>query len=201
MVDDAPDFPNALRKFRMWMRSQGIDTDNKRYAFVTDGPWDIAKFFQADCIRYGEKMPHDFRIFINLRRAYVNRYCKDKDGITKPEMPQPTIMNMLKGLKLEFEGREHCGLDDAINAAHIVIKMLEDHTELRINEKLVLGTKLRRWQREVFHYDSTNEGNDKRPNWTKKLPYKIIKIDRNQFLGERFTGCETCAESDEDSDE
>lgn len=40
---------------------------------------------------------------------------------------------MLSELGMTFEGREHCGLDDSKNIARIVIRMLEDRSELRVN--------------------------------------------------------------------
>lgn len=39
---------------------------------------------------------------------------------------------MLTFFNMEFEGRQHSGLDDSKNIARIVIKMLEDRCELRV---------------------------------------------------------------------
>lgn len=47
-------------------------------------------------------------------------------------MQKINLSGMLTFLNMEFEGREHSGLDDSKNIARIVIKMLEDKSELRV---------------------------------------------------------------------
>lgn len=42
------------------------------------------------------------------------------------------LNSMLKRFGLNFEGREHSGLDDSKNIARVVIKMLNDHVALRV---------------------------------------------------------------------
>ena len=39
-------------------------------------------------------------------------------------------------MNLEFEGNPHCGLDDASNIARVVIRLLKDGANFRVNEKL-----------------------------------------------------------------
>ena len=46
---------------------------------------------------------------------------------------KPAIELMLQRVGIQFEGTKHCGLDDSINIAKIVIRMLEDNVELRVN--------------------------------------------------------------------
>lgn len=45
---------------------------------------------------------------------------------------------MLETLGLEFEGRPHCGLDDAHNIARILLVLMNEHAPLHINERLTL---------------------------------------------------------------
>lgn len=50
---------------------------------------------------------------------------------------------MLQHLKITFEGRPHCGLDDARNIARLVICMISDGASLRVNEQIDLSVKPR----------------------------------------------------------
>lgn len=45
---------------------------------------------------------------------------------------------MLETLGLDFEGRPHCGLDDAHNIARILLVLMDEHAPLHINERLTL---------------------------------------------------------------
>ena len=46
---------------------------------------------------------------------------------------------MLSNVGLEFEGRLHCGMDDARNLARILIRLMEDGAKPQMNEKLING--------------------------------------------------------------
>lgn len=46
------------------------------------------------------------------------------------------IEKMLHYLGLEFEGQQHCGLDDARNISKILMKLLTDGCELKLNERI-----------------------------------------------------------------
>lgn len=57
-------------------------------------------------------------------------------------MQKGTLQDMLINLGLPFEGRLHCGMDDARNIARILQKMAQDGCEIKFNEYLnVLKTK------------------------------------------------------------
>lgn len=47
---------------------------------------------------------------------------------------------MLDHLGLEFEGRPHCGLDDAKNIGRIVLRMIEDGISIEPNERIHLNS-------------------------------------------------------------
>ena len=55
------------------------------------------------------------------------------------QLKQPKIMDMLANVGLEFEGRLHCGMDDARNLARILIRLMEDGAKPQMNEKLING--------------------------------------------------------------
>lgn len=255
-VDKAPTFPIALQLFRGWMAKHGLDGRRnmgkaRRFCYITDGPWDIGKFFQMECFRSNQSIPHDFRCFMNIRRSFVNFYTMQSqppryhcdgnsvhvvEGTTTKEklFPNGISLNiMLKHLNIQFTGREHCGMDDTLNIAFIVIKLLEEGAELRVNEKLVRGKDLKDWQKLVFNEktkapscvastSSSIENDDKKeknpknilkmPNeedksngnekifvwkkWWDEMPYKLVRITRYEFLGDRHLECESCDEGD-----
>ncbi|PSN54787.1 hypothetical protein C0J52_02011 [Blattella germanica] len=43
---------------------------------------------------------------------------------------------MLEHLALEFEGRPHCGLDDANNIARVLLRMINDGAGMQVNERI-----------------------------------------------------------------
>lgn len=49
---------------------------------------------------------------------------------------------MLEKLGMEFVGHPHCGLDDATNIAHLLIRMIKDGASVDINERIQLRYKL-----------------------------------------------------------
>jgi 3'-5' exoribonuclease 1 len=107
MVDKAPKFPDALEEFRTWMAKHGLDgkgTGNaKKFCYVTDGPWDIGKFLQMQCKKSRIAIPHDFRPFLNIRRAFVNFYCHSRRGHeNQKKLTNIELKTMLAYLGMEF---------------------------------------------------------------------------------------------------
>jgi len=47
---------------------------------------------------------------------------------------------MLGVLGLKFEGRPHCGIDDASNIAKVLLNLIDDFAVLDVNEQLDLRT-------------------------------------------------------------
>lgn len=43
---------------------------------------------------------------------------------------------MLSHLGMQFEGRPHCGLDDARNIANVLIRMMTDGATVQANERI-----------------------------------------------------------------
>jgi inhibitor of KinA sporulation pathway (predicted exonuclease) len=43
---------------------------------------------------------------------------------------------MLEHLELDFEGRPHCGLDDARNIARVLLQMIRDGASIQVNERI-----------------------------------------------------------------
>ena len=62
----------------------------------------------------------------------------DRNGRKKPRsMRRANLLAMLRHHKLQFEGRLHCGADDARNLARVALALLEaDEDPLRVNDAL-----------------------------------------------------------------
>jgi len=52
---------------------------------------------------------------------------------------------MLDRMDLAFQGSPHCGLDDSINIARVVNRLLNDGCEFRVNEKICEPVDNHRW--------------------------------------------------------
>ncbi|VDM58266.1 unnamed protein product [Angiostrongylus costaricensis] len=179
-VDSAPVFKDVYRLFREWMATHNLGDSGCRFAFVTDGPHDLWKFFQFQCILSNfEVIPHDCRFFINIKRIFEQRVMKLVKG-----NGQSGIQNMLSHYGLSFKGRKHCGLDDAINIARLCIKMMEDKIELR-DRRLDELARSDRGETSDYHI------------WHRKLPLKLRHVTRDEFLSEEYLDCDSCDDLDE----
>ncbi len=49
------------------------------------------------------------------------------------QMKSGNLAKMLENLGMKFEGREHCGMDDARNIVRILLQMIEDGCVLKYN--------------------------------------------------------------------
>ena len=114
-IDTAPEFTQVLDSFETWL-CQYAPRPFTNVRFVTDGPWDIRDFMRKQCIFSDIQRPPYLRRYIDLRKAFVEFYSK----------PRCSLSGMLQELGMQFEGRQHSGLDDTINVARIWKRMLMD---------------------------------------------------------------------------
>lgn len=124
-VDKADKFPEVLKKMETWMNSHKLGS-GKKFAVLTDGPWDMSRFLFMQCQHCRIPFPKWGKKWINLRKTYSNFYqCR-----------RTKLNEMLVSLGMSFEGHMHSGLDDSRNIARIAVRLAEDGCELRINEYL-----------------------------------------------------------------
>jgi inhibitor of KinA sporulation pathway (predicted exonuclease) len=64
-----------------------------------------------------------------MRRHFSNCYRVDASG-------DVSIQGMLNALELDFEGRQHSGIDDARNIARIMQQMIKDGWVLGNNKSV-----------------------------------------------------------------
>lgn len=87
--------------------------------------WDIENFLTLQCLFSGVTFPRYAREYVNLRR-HCHSFYKIRGGVAR----------MLHELGMEFEGREHSGIDDTRNIARIAVKMLEDGHMIQPNSTI-----------------------------------------------------------------
>ncbi|KAH9500731.1 3'-5' exoribonuclease 1 [Bulinus truncatus] len=122
-VDKAKDFTDVFREFEEWMTIHKLGTDFQ-FAILTDGPWDMSRFLKTQTELSSVPFPPWAKHWINLRKAYTAFYSCGRVNLHQ----------MLDELGMKFQGRPHCGLDDARNIAAIAIRLLQDGCIMRVNE-------------------------------------------------------------------
>ncbi|CAM6127945.1 unnamed protein product [Calypogeia fissa] len=133
--DTAIPFTDMLPAFETWLESHGLwdPTSNaeklKTAAFVTCGNWDIKTKIPEQCITSEIDLPAYFNEWINLKDIYFNFYKFRASGMLK----------MIKGLKMPLLGTHHVGLDDALNIARILQRMLAHGARIQLTAKRKAG--------------------------------------------------------------
>ena len=94
--------------------------------FFQCSPDDMKRFFSGECNRRSIPIPEYATEWIDLRKLNRNFYG-EKNG---------TLEDMLKKRGMKFEGRPHCGMDDARNIARLLQRMVRDGCEIKFNESL-----------------------------------------------------------------
>ena len=94
---------------------------------VLSSPWDVNKFLLQQCHWCGLPIPMYAREYVDMRRHFSNCYNVDIGG-------DVSIQGMLDALELDFEGRQHSGIDDARNIARIMQQMIKDGWVLKNNK-------------------------------------------------------------------
>lgn len=124
-VNQAEVFTEVLKKVHSWLEEKELGSKYS-FAVATDGPWDMENFMNLQCAHSGIEFPYWAARWIDIRKIFSNWFNTRRCGIQK----------MLGYLNLEFEGQQHCGLDDAKNIARILIKLMDDGCPVKLNEKL-----------------------------------------------------------------
>lgn len=168
-VDSADEFPMVLDEFEAWLKKHKLGTKNK-YAIVTDGPWDMGRFLYGQCKLSSIPYPMFARKWVNIRKMFSNFY----------KCERMRLQLMLDHLHIQFEGRPHCGLDDARNIAEVLLRMIGDGASIEINEKIELEK-----NSEQIGNSNINNNNNAKEKW----PVKPVINDRvktySQILKEK----------------
>ncbi|XP_029910694.1 ERI1 exoribonuclease 2 isoform X2 [Myripristis murdjan] len=94
----------------------------KPCTFLTWSDWDLGVCLQYECKRKQLHKPDVLNSWIDLRSTYRLFYNRKPKGLN----------GALQDLGIQFSGREHSGLDDARNTAHLAVRMMRDGCVMRI---------------------------------------------------------------------
>ena len=122
-VDKAEAFDVVFTQFMDWIASFSADPLNE-VVFCTDGPWDLRDFMQKEFTYYGITRPLFMRKIVNVRKAFADFYKLSES---------PNLNAMLAKLGMQFEGKEHSGMDDATNLYRIFVQMVKDGYRMDVN--------------------------------------------------------------------
>lgn len=113
-VDAAPPLQTVVDAFASW-HAATFECQGIRTRVATDGPWDMRDFmYRQAVVRDGVVFPPLFYKWVNLRKEYATFFRIKPLGVGQ----------MLTRLGLDFEGRQHSGIDDARNIARIAAALI-----------------------------------------------------------------------------
>jgi len=110
-VDDGQSLQDTLLQHDMWLRQCGVK--EKEFIYVTWTPWDLMVMLEQE--RRWRKLdvaPY-LRKWIDLKAIFTKLYGKNN------------LKGAVQVLGLDWYGRAHSGLDDAVNTAHIACELMK----------------------------------------------------------------------------
>jgi len=120
-VDKADTLDKVLLEFDIFLRDRGLVYSKnaawepgRSFVIVTDGPSDVSSFLQRECHRKELPLQKYWDQFVDVRQMFAAGFNVRRCGVRA----------MLEQCGLEFQGREHSGIDDARNIARIVSEMI-----------------------------------------------------------------------------
>lgn len=124
-VDKGVLLSEALLMHDKWLEVKGIK--NTKFAVVTWSNWDCRVMLESECRLKGIQKPPYFNRWINLKVPFQEVFggvrCNLKEAI------------QVAGLV--WEGRAHCGLDDARNTAHLLMHLMRRGFRFRLTDSLI----------------------------------------------------------------
>ncbi|KQK16243.1 ERI1 exoribonuclease 2 [Brachypodium distachyon] len=130
-VDGGVDLAEALRLHDAWLEAAmaGRPWAKKcgSFAVLTWGDWDCRTMLESECRFKGIAKPPYFDRWINLRVPFEAAFGGGG---------RINLQDAVKKAGLEWEGRLHCGLDDARNTARLLVAVMHRGVKLCITGSL-----------------------------------------------------------------
>jgi ERI1 exoribonuclease 3 len=121
-VDSAETIEKVYLQHSNWLK-QHVPA-NSDFIFATCGHWDIKTMLPNEIKNKKLKKNKFYSQYINVKDEFEFFYKQKVNGLS----------DMLKHLKLKFDGHHHSGIDDTKNIAKIVLKMIADgHHDFQLN--------------------------------------------------------------------
>lgn len=139
-VDSGLTLSEALLQHDKWLESKGIKNTN--FAVVTWSNWDCRVMLESECRYKKIRKPPYFNRWINLKipfhEVFGGARCNLKEAV------------QMAGLN--WQGREHCGLDDAKNTARLLALLMHKGFKLSITSSLMHEPAVPRKQHHHHHH-------------------------------------------------
>jgi ERI1 exoribonuclease 2 len=126
------DLADAIWLHDAWLKAATAGTgagakNCGRLAVVTWGDWDCRTMLESECRFKGIAKPAYFDQWINLRVPF--QAALGGGG-------RATLQEAVRAAGLEWEGRLHCGLDDARNTARLLVELVRRGAKIEITGSL-----------------------------------------------------------------
>ncbi|KAK9829761.1 hypothetical protein WJX72_007715 [[Myrmecia] bisecta] len=121
-VDKGLPLAATLEKHDAWLRQEGLVGAGKRWVPVTWSDWDFKVQMEMECKWRGIPKPAYFQRWIDLRQTFSATLSRSAMGLKKS----------VQAVGLAWEGRQHSGLDDALNTARLAAHLIEKGAVLAI---------------------------------------------------------------------
>lgn len=109
-VQDEQFFPEVFSAFCEWLEEGKYFSEKNKSAFVSCGDWDLKVMLPNQCQLDNIQIPEFMKEWINIKKTFF---------FATKYYPR-SLNDMLKYLKMEFQGKEHCGLDDVHNISRVI---------------------------------------------------------------------------------
>ena len=129
-VDGGVDLGEALWLHDAWLKAATAGAGNKgrvRLAVVTWGDWDCRTMLEFECRFKGIEKPSYFDRWVNLRVPFQAALGGGA---------RVNLQEAVRAAGLDWEGRLHCGLDDAHNTARLLAEIMRRGVKITITGSL-----------------------------------------------------------------
>ncbi|XP_044975627.1 ERI1 exoribonuclease 2-like [Hordeum vulgare subsp. vulgare] len=129
-VDGGVDLGEALWLHDAWLKAATAGAGSSRrvqLAVVTWGDWDCRTMLEFECRFKGIEKPSYFDRWINLRVPF--QAALGGGG-------RVNLEEAVRAAGLDWEGRLHCGLDDALNTARLLAEIMRRGVKMTITGSL-----------------------------------------------------------------
>ncbi|KAJ3676564.1 hypothetical protein LUZ60_003976 [Juncus effusus] len=123
-VDRGVPLSEAILMHDKWLEEKGVK--NKNFAVVTWSNWDCQVMLEGECKFKNIRKPPYFNRWINLKVPFGEMFQK----------PRCNLKEAVQTAGLTWEGRAHCGLDDARNTARLMALMMHRGFKFSITNSL-----------------------------------------------------------------
>ncbi|XP_076951697.1 uncharacterized protein LOC143625144 [Bidens hawaiensis] len=138
-VDEGVTLSEALLRHDKWLERKGIK--NANFAVVTWSNWDCRVMLESECRFKKIRKPPYFNRWINLKVPFCEVY-----GGAKCNLKEAVQM-----AGLSWQGRPHCGLDDAKNTARLLALMMHKGSKFSITNSLITDHHAFTWKPPLVH--------------------------------------------------